>query len=87
MRSLFAMLLATGLASAALAESWSFTVACDMRRYIVWDGIHGWDQACQAIDAAGRGAFLVCPGDLDQQYTSNPGSIVYDVLVEEIGPD
>lgn len=81
------LLLVLAAALPVPAADWSFTAAADMRRYVVWDGIHGWDQACQAIDAAGRGAFLVSPGDLDQQYTSNPGDWVHQVLVAEIGPD
>ena len=44
-----------------------FVLAGDMRRYIVFNGIHGWDQACAAIATAGPGVFMVSPGDLDQQ--------------------
>ncbi|MBK7702322.1 MAG: metallophosphoesterase [bacterium] len=62
-----------------------FVLAGDMSRYIVVNGIHGWDQACAAMAAAGPGAFLVSPGDLNQDGT-NPASIVYDTVEAEIGP-
>ena len=71
---------------AAQPGDWTFTVAGDMRRYIVYQGIHGWDHACQAIAATGPGAFMVSPGDLDQQYTSNPGDLVYQIIEQEIAP-
>lgn len=77
-----------GLATAARGverADFDFVLAGDMSRYIVVYGIHGWDQACAAMAAAGPGAFLVSPGDLNQDGT-NPASIVYDTVEAEIGP-
>ncbi len=70
--------------TAALANSWSFTVAGDMRRYIYYDDIHGWDHACRAMATEGAGEFLVSPGDLDQQYSSNPGDFAFQIVDQEI---
>lgn len=72
--------------SQAQPGDWTFTVAGDMRRYVDYQGIHGWDQACAAIAAIGPGAFMASPGDLDQQYTSNPGDYVYQIVEQEIAP-
>jgi hypothetical protein len=72
--------------SYAQPGDWNFTVAGDMRRYVVYQDIHGWDHACRAINEAGAGAFMVSPGDLDQQYTSNPSDIIYQVIEQEISP-
>ncbi len=81
-----ALLSLAATARGAAREDFDFVLAGDMRRYIVVDGIHGWDQACAAIAAAGPGAFLVSPGDLDQQGTTNPASIVSATVESEIGP-
>jgi hypothetical protein len=81
------LLILVFLAPTAQAEAgdWVFSVAGDMRRYVYYQDIHGWDQACQAMATEGPGAFLVSPGDLDQQYTTNPGNYVYQIIEEELG--
>lgn len=81
-----ALLCLAATACEAARADFDFVLAGDMRRYIVVNGIHGWDQACAAIAAAGPGAFMVSPGDLDQQYSSNPPGIVYDTVEAQIGP-
>ncbi|MDO9173097.1 MAG: hypothetical protein Q7W29_14835, partial [bacterium] len=62
LRRFFALPALLCLATAAQGGArldFDFVVAGDMSRYIVVDGIHGWDQACAAMAAAGPGAFLV----------------------------
>jgi len=80
-----ALLCLAAAAHGAERTDFDFVLAGDMSRYIVVNGIHGWDQACAAMAAAGPGAFLVSPGDLNQDGT-NPASIVYDTVEAEIGP-
>ncbi|MBK9302406.1 MAG: metallophosphoesterase [bacterium] len=83
--TLAALLCLAATARGAERTDFDFVLAGDMSRYIVVNGIHGWDQACAAMAAAGPGAFLVSPGDLNQDGT-NPASIVYDTVEAEIGP-
>ena len=81
-----ALLCLAATACDAARADFDFVLAGDMRRYIVVNGIHGWDQACAAIAAAGPGAFMVSPGDQDQQGTANPAGIVYHTVEAQIGP-
>jgi len=65
------------------ADSFNFIVAADMRNYSgsgVYDIPNYFRGACEAIDALGTSAFMVCPGDIDPTVNINW------TIEEHIGP-
>jgi len=86
-RSLLVLMALLGLSATARGEArtdFDFVLAGDMSRYVGASGNYGWDRACEKIAEIGPGAFLVSPGDLNQEGL-NPPSIVYDTIEAKIG--
>lgn len=84
----FWIVVAAFLAATSVAEDTEgdlvFIVAADMRNFAHADkGKTHFSGACDAIDAAGKGSFMISPGDLDVY----PPSAVRHLIDESLGKD
>ena len=70
-------------AFSAGSAPFTFTVAADMREFAgpEYDSSEYFRGVCEAIAAAGKGAFMLSPGDID------PPKYVYKTILEVLGQD